>query len=488
MKNLPLVHRQRGAAALVTTALLLFGMSLVVFYLNRSLIFEQKTSANQLRSTSAQETAEAGLEWVTGMLNSPFDIDANCVLQATALKSFRRTYLQTYWGGATAPPAAFYKDNYSVVPVRLTYPGCKINGSTLSCSCPTINTGASAFAINATTGLSNETQAAANLGTAVQPGFTVTFAPVPATYPPAANVNQNDTRAVQVTVTGCTAWSGVCLPGTGSGSGTQPDGTVGGPDAVASVSAIIKLVPIVNAAPPAPLVCGTSCDLTKGSMQVVNTDPSTNGITINAGTTIGTKNAGTTITMPGLPYQNSMVGADSSLATLSSSDPTCTNSAMFKTFFGSTIQQYAASPVVDTIVCTSTCDAQLTSAINAGWRSFYFPSGFQLSGSNTYGAPGDPVNLVTPGTVKINGSNTIYGMVFSNDATTNDIGTGSSTIVGALVACSSYNSNGNGTLSYDPSVIEGLQAASADAIRVPGSWTDACKLSTATTPPTRSCN
>ena len=53
---------QRGAAALAVSMLLLFASSIVVFYLNRGLIFEQKTFANQMRSTSAFEVAEAGVE------------------------------------------------------------------------------------------------------------------------------------------------------------------------------------------------------------------------------------------------------------------------------------------------------------------------------------------------------------------------------------------------------------------------------------------
>src|SRR5262249_49183693 len=134
-------------------------------------------------------------------------------------------------------------------------------------------------------------------------------------------------------------------------------------------------------------------------------------------------------------------------------------------------------------------------AYNAGWRSFYLPDGLTLNNSSftQLGSSSDPVTLVTPGAISINGNITVYGMLFANDATTNDIGTGNSTIIGALVACRNYASNGNGTLSYDPSVTEGIQAASTDAVRVPGSWTDSCKLSSAGTTaapatPTRTCN
>ena len=52
-------RRQRGASALIVTMLLLFTSSIVVFYLNRGLIFEQKISANQLRSTTSSIKASA---------------------------------------------------------------------------------------------------------------------------------------------------------------------------------------------------------------------------------------------------------------------------------------------------------------------------------------------------------------------------------------------------------------------------------------------
>ena len=118
---------QRGAAALAVSMLLLFASSIVVFYLNRGLIFEQKTSANQLRSTAAFEVAEAGVEWATGMLNRPYDIDASCNPLATVDVSFLRRYIQTdYLLGITG-----------VAVSPNTFPGCKISGTTLTCRCPT---------------------------------------------------------------------------------------------------------------------------------------------------------------------------------------------------------------------------------------------------------------------------------------------------------------------------------------------------------------
>ena len=52
---------QRGAAALVVVMVLFFIISLVAAYASRNMIFEQKTSANQYRSTAAMEAASRPL-------------------------------------------------------------------------------------------------------------------------------------------------------------------------------------------------------------------------------------------------------------------------------------------------------------------------------------------------------------------------------------------------------------------------------------------
>ena len=438
-------EKQRGAASLMVTMVLLLSTSIVMLYLNRSLLFEQKTSANQMRSTMALETAEAGMEWVTGMLNTAYDIDANCTFLTTTNISFRRKYIQTKWNDLTTPTT-------DVVPATTTYPGCKVNGNTLTCSCPTVPSSGSATA---------------SLGTTVLPGFSVAFS------------TTSDPEAVRIIVTGCTAQAGTCTPA-----------TTGNSDATATISTILKLRPLLRAAPSSPLTCGTSCTV-GGSYNIVNQDVSTGGILVNAGTTI-TSGAGTSYTsIPGQPSSNALVGNDTSLSALSSADPTCNNSSMFSAYFGSTIAQYAASPATKTIAdcgSASTCGGLVDAAYNDGWRSFYFPDGFARNNSSgSLGTASDPVTLVTSAEFNINGNIDIYGMVFSNDANVNDLGTGTADIHGALVTCAGYNNNGNGTLEYDSTVLNGVRRSTGTLVRVPGSWTDRCTASNAT-PPVITCN
>jgi len=164
---------------------------------------------------------------------------------------------------------------------------------------------------------------------------------------------------------------------------------------------------------------------------------------------------------------------------------------MFSAYFGSTIAQYAASPTTKTIPnCgqANSCGSLVDAAYADGWRSFYFPDGFARNNSSgSFGTPGDPVTIVSATTFDINGNIDIYGMIFSNSANVNDLGTGTADIHGALVTCAAYNNNGNGTLIYDPDVLKGTRRSTGSLVRVPGSWTDRCRASTAH-PPVITCS
>jgi Tfp pilus assembly protein PilX len=447
-KNIPVASRrfQHGAATLIVCAIFILISSLLLLYVNRGIVFEQKISANQTRSALALEMAEAGMEWATGMLNAPYDIDANCTLLTTTNISFRRKYVQTAWNHPTTPTT-------NVSPATTTYPGCKMVNGALSCSCPTAAT--------------PPASAVASLGTTVAPGFTVAF------------FASGDDEGVKVVATGCTEQAGACSPATSGSS-----------DATVSVTAILKLRPLLRAAPAAPLTCGGSCSV-GGSYNITNLDVGTSGVLVNAGSSITQQSGVTNTTIPGQPVDNAVISNDASLANLSSSDPTCSNSAMFRAYFGSSIQQYAASPMVKTIPgCeqANTCATLVDAAYGAGWRSFYFPDGFARNNSGgDLGTVSDPVTMVSAAGFDINGNIDIYGMVFSNSANINDLGTGSATVHGAMVACGNYQNNGNGTLQYDPDVLNAVRRATGAVVRVPGSWTDRCRISN-THPPVISCN
>jgi len=421
---------QRGAASLGVVLLLLFATALGVLHLNRGLLFEQRISANQMRATQALESAEAGIEWATGMLNSSYNIGADCEQGNAADTSFRKRYVMTSWDAT--PPSS------EVVPGTNVFPGCRLTSDGPSCSCPDLPAAGAAGAF-------------ANLGNEIEPSFTVSFAAV-----------AGDPEAVQVTSRGCVASQSVCTEANAAGT-----------DGNAIVTAIIKIRPLLRAAPAAPLTCGKSCAI-GGSYNLINSDVATNGVLVNAGETISTAPGTSLATLPGIPSQNALVGNDTSLANLSSNDPTCENSAMFNAYFGSTIEKYRDASTTKQITCSSAsdCQNQITEAYDEGWRAFYFNSDVHLSGNGTLGSSADPVTLVTASALDINGTWDIYGLVFSNSANINDMGTGSASIHGAQIACAGYQNNGNGTTQYDPDALKNARRYTGLMVRVPGSWRD----------------
>lgn len=172
---------QHGSAALIVTLMLFLALSLTAFALNRHLVFEQRSAANQARATQAFEAAEAGLEWAQAMLNSTQRIGADCLPSTDpAAASFRERYLTLdhATGNVTSTAAQ---------------PGCTHTAAGWSCSCPT---GGSA-SFNAPTDDS------------AAPAFSLRFEP--------ASV----AGTLRLGARGCTGLAGACRPG----SATTPDAT-----------------------------------------------------------------------------------------------------------------------------------------------------------------------------------------------------------------------------------------------------------------------
>lgn len=421
---------QRGVATLVLSLLLLFVASLGALYLNRGVLAEQRASGNQMQTTLTHELGEAALEWATGMLNAPYDVGSACTYDSTGM-SFRKRYVMSQWNDATAPTT-------DIKPVTTVFPGCKMNPSTgaLTCSCPDKPGSGTAVAA---------------LGTAEQPGFTVAFEAVP-----------GDAEAVKLTAWACPAQAASCS----STNFAAADGS-------ARLSVTLKLSVIKGSS--AGVTCGTSCDFSGGSFNVKNTDVATNGVLVNAGTTIewGMGNH-VTQTLSGLPVANAMIENDQSLYNLAKDDMQCDKSAVFKAYFGMTIERFRDSPTTKVINCSnaSECESMVKTAYSQGWRSFYFSSDLQFSGNDTYGTQTDPIILVTTKDVTINGNTVIYGQLFSNKAVWNEGGTGNAVLNGAQVTCASLIAKGNGTVVYDPLVIKNGGRTNAPLSRVPGSWRD----------------
>ena len=169
---------------------------------------------------------------------------------------------------------------------------------------------------------------------------------------------------------------------------------------------------------------------------------------------------------------------DTSLSALSSVTPgSCTDDLMFSTYFGSTMAAYASARTTISISCTTanTCGSAVNTAYLNNWRSFYFPLGLALNNSAPFsqlGSETDGVIIVSPSAIQLNGNIAVYGLLFSNDATNGNLGTGTSDVHGSMITCENFTSNGNGLVDYNGNALTSARRGAAIFVRVPGSWQD----------------
>ena len=99
-------HGQRGAVTLAVTLALLMAMLITLLAANRHLLVEWRQSSNQVHAAAAFEAAEAGLDWVTAMLNHGARIGSDCRPSPLATQSFRERHLDTTSAAFTPRAAA----------------------------------------------------------------------------------------------------------------------------------------------------------------------------------------------------------------------------------------------------------------------------------------------------------------------------------------------------------------------------------------------
>jgi hypothetical protein len=431
------VKPQRGAATLAVALILLFGMTLIAFFANRGMIFEQRTSANQYRSTRAFEMAEAGLEWAIARLNDNAEMlaDGTCTTTGLVTQSFADRYLPVSAAG------------FGVTALRS---GCSIaaNGQT-TCGCPTAGNPV--------------------LGGATDPRFTVLF-----------TAWGGDPWTVEVTSFGCTNEGTHCDPASGAT-----------PDAVAVVRALYKMKPSLPNAPGAGLITG-SYAITGGNLSVINMDVESNGITINSGTTVDLGTATNAITLPGTPARASVLDNDPSLAALTTAD--ATGDIFFSSFFGETMAEFRNSPKTWLITsgscgsntrCSScandgACGTAISDAINKGEFRFWSDTDAKwtnnLPADGTLGTAAKPIIVASDQTLKLGSNLTAYGLFYAASASVTEewtfTGSGSAKVFGAFVSRGSFD-KGAGTLDliYDANIFK-PESMRGTMVRVPGSWRD----------------
>ncbi len=424
MNHLPrpcrVARDERGAAALIVTTMLFLAMALTFLFVNRNLVFEQRSSVNQYRSSQAFEAAEAGLEWALVRLNNAQPLDADCQPSADAASSsFRTRFLVTDDSGTIAPVTW----NHAGVATPLQ-PSCVRFGAGWSCSCPAH-------------GLPTLTPAA---DTAPAAAFMLQFLPTP------------KAGVVRVRAIGCTSLAGACLPGSATIA-----------DATARADITLGLFAALRTPPAAALTARGAVRIGTASMGVHN--PAT-GISIHAGEVIDAS-AVRLGGAAGAGPSGTLAANDTALAALSTD-------RFFASYFGVDKATWRSQVAVTRIACGgSDCGRALAAAVAAASDNalIWVDGDLTLNGPLTLGSPQRPVLIVASGAAHVDGALALSGVIYS--ATMRWDGAGSSALVrGAVIVEGDHQGHAAPEIVYDSAVIAVLSRRLGSFARVSGSWRD----------------
>lgn len=477
--------RQRGAAALVVAMVLLFGMTIVAFFANRTMIFEQRTSANQYRYTKAFELADAGVEWAIARLNDAQTLPAyaaptstsadtayiNCnpaATPASTLKSFRDRYIRPTMADVGHPTG--WLD-----PLSSVFPGCQVDpvSGNKTCDCPP----AGPAVLLVPTNQSSFNYAA---GTANLPRFRVKFNAVPSP--------STDWLAVEIVSRGCTGGD-PCDPSSLLVSTAT--------DATATARMLVKIRPTFPTGPGAGLISG-STTVVSGSLNVINTDTAGNGITINSGSTVDLSGPGVSVvTLPGTPPAASILDNDPALLKLTNADASGElfftsflgeGFADFQTNLGTVVINAGAGSNAVNRTCSGAvdCGSAVSYWVDRGFTQFWVAPDVTFNNSNmpstnaarTLGTAAKPIVVATPSQFTTTGGVTAYGVFYAATASAVDdltlSGGGNSTIIGSLISRGDFARTGNGNISivYNANLFGGKGPPTGLLVPVPGSWRD----------------
>jgi hypothetical protein len=441
-------NAQRGAAALVVVMILFFIISLVAAYASRNLIFEQRTSANNYRSTQAFDAAEAGLEWAIAMLNGG-RIDSACVSSDDpADSSFRDRYLRIVDDTGRLDARRWMNGGTEAS----LLPSCVRDGGGWSCSCP----------------VSGNPVLAAPAATAGTPAFRVEFSAV-----------AGRPHLVRVFVRGCSNWGSPCI-----------DAAANRSEANAEVNAIVGLAPAMTQAPAAALTVRGPL----GAPGAEAANPDRVGLAVNAG---GAVDVSPVVGPPGMPVAQAqaalVVPDDVALSAMPTAGGMTKGEMMFLAGFGMPPEAYRVQAAVRRIVCGDDCAVALQdAAARFPGRVLWIEGDLRLGAGSVLdlGSAAQPLLMVVDGNVGLSAgaSMVLRGVLWVRGATWSSAGA-AATVVGAAVAEGDatigppdegrFTITGNPRFVFDAATMEHLKKVQARTVfdfasftRLPGSWRD----------------
>ncbi len=456
---------QRGIGTVIVVMVLFFVVSLAAAYASRNMIFEQKTSANQARSTLAFEAAEAGVEWMLTQLNGR-TINADCGDSAPT-NNFQQRYLSTAANGNVSPAPRSTDADPGF------WPACVHDGTGgWTCSCPT----GTAAAPTAPTGVAGPlpafrvwpaTPEPTDLTTSPWSGWTATL---PGLFP--------------VNAVGCTA-----LPASSADECLNFYSRAQMGEGSASLRVWIALRSGVAVPPSTPVLArlGVVPSTAGGvKLRLVNTDTAAGGLAVNAGQAVD-RTAFDVSTLPGTPASTSFVDSDSRLVEVSQ-ESAATGSLtagerMFALVFGMRRSTYKDQPGLRT--CASPCTAAaINTLLQTNPNRPIWVDG-DLTVDVDIGTSAAPALLIVDGdNLTLNADRTIYGLVYLTGAGAADsnitLPAGPTNIHGAVVAEGRLNTVYGSTpsagqeltITFDRTVLDRLRNTYGSWVRVPGGWAD----------------
>lgn len=426
---LAMARRERGAATLVVVMMLFLVMALLAAYANRSLVFEQRMAGSYVRSSLAQEAAEAGLEWTLAQLNGP-PIDAACLPANVGAQRFAERYLNI--NAADRDIVLLSGSGVMVVDCARD-----LANAGWACRCPAAT-------------------AARTLPTAIDaaeltPSFGVQFASGP----------RPGTVAVQVV--GCTdSIVDQCGSSTEAAPARSRLQT-----AKSRVDTLVGLVSAVRNPPASPLIVQGDLVVTgAGGLGLHNTDPRSAGLLLATGGTATGLVDSRLDSVPGTALNQASIQNDPILAAASAD-------GVFKMFMGAAPSRYLQHPALRQVTCNGECFSALQAAYNAGQRILWVQGPLQINSSQALGSLGDPVLIIATGTVTLGGAFQLNGMLVSGGTLTwTQAGGASALINGIVLAQGAMQTDGRMDIVYQQTVADQLRNRMGSFVKASGSWID----------------
>lgn len=416
-------HRhQAGAAALAVTLLLFFVLALVLAFANRQLVFEQRSSSNQVRAGTSLEAAQAGLDWAQALLNSPHRLDSDCAVDTNGASNGSKTWRDIQLSYAPAPRLQLSQAGLTAA--------CLRDGNGWRCHCP--RQGAASVALPA--------------GDTPSPGFVVQL------------IDHPEPGHVLLRAKGCSQAGPACW--------NLAQATPAG-QAQSHLQVQLALAGGLRTPPAAALTARGHIHGT--ALGAHHSEAGTAGVALHAGGSINLASPHST-TVAGGTASQAQAANDADLAGLGP-DP------LFSALWGMGPPRWAAQSSVLQLLCAGNCGATLQAAIaRRGNRMVWIAGDATLGGASPssplqLGSADDPLLLVVTGKLTLLGAVQLHGAVYADELHWNNAHA-AAFLRGAAWSQTDVRSDSAPQFFFDPAVLARLRWNTGSFAVLPGSWKD----------------